>query len=197
MKSNPRLGLILIVLVLLTLACDLSPATPEPTLDENAVATSVAATMAAEQTLNAPPPTDETIIPTDPLAGPTDTPDPNTVYAPDPLPVQYTGLIWDFGTCYDFDTFLSSPAEDPTTDACLNTNALITPQNGALMSGHAPLNPPSKGYCMSPDLLPDPIAPNSDLYLCLQTSEGTYGFFVMRDFQYTLDRLIFDLYLFP
>ena len=62
---------------------------------------------------------------------------------------------------------------------------------------HDPAGHDLMGDCMSPDLLPDPIAPNSDLYLCLQTSEGTYGFFVMRDFQYTLDRLIFDLYLFP
>jgi len=187
---KPKISLILIVLIAAGLACTFNPAPAEPTIDEIAVATSVAATTAAQLTLNAPAPTNTT-----PAA--TDTPDPNTIYAPDPLGPAYTGLIWDFGTCYDFDAYMPAAAEDPATDACLNASGVITPQNGALMSGQAPMEAPSKGYCINPSLLPDPIAPNSDLYLCLQTNQGVYGFFVMRQYQIDLNRLTFDMYLFP
>lgn len=190
MKPTTRLLLFTLALMALALACDLSPAPTEPTLDENAVATSVQATSNAQMTANAPAATDT-------VPAPTETPDPNTIFAPNPLPAQYTGLIWEYSTCYDFDTFQPVYAADPSADACLAQNPLMTPQNGALMSGQAPLNPPSKGYCINPNLLPDPIAVQTDLYLCLQTNQGVYGFFVAREYQNDLNRIVFDLYLFP
>ncbi len=79
----------------------------------------------------------------------------------------------------------------------MHTYGLLEPENGGLISGYAPLNPPSKGYCINPNLLPDPVAIQTDLYLCIQTNMGTYGFFVAREYQMDLARVIFDLYLFP
>ena len=188
MKSRPKILLLVSMIIALALACSLSPQEPEAEQDE--VATLVAATLSAQPTLNAPP--TET-----PLPVPTDTPDIDNIYAPDPLPVQYTGLIFEAGTCYDFDTYQPVPAEDPTRDICMLQFGLLEPQNGGLMSGHAPMEPPSKGYCLNPNLLPDPIAVQTDLYLCFQTNLGVYGFFVAREYQISLDRVIFDMYLFP
>lgn len=188
MNSRAKMILILVTLVVLTLACSLSPQPPEVNQDE--VATLVEATISAQQTLNVSP--EETQQPP-----PTSTPDPNNILAPDPLPAQFTGLIFEAGTCYDFDTFLPVADGDPARDICMLQFGMLEPQNGGLMSGHAPMEPPSKGYCINPNLLPDPIAVQTDLYLCFQTNLGTYGFFVAREYQINLDRVIFDMYLFP
>ena len=53
--------------------------------------------------------------------------------------------------------------------------------------------PPTRNECIASALAPDNLAPNSDLYLCLQTSEGSYGFFVEREFLLDLNRFTFDL----
>jgi hypothetical protein len=185
MKRRKKIMLIAAVLLLLSLACQLTPEPPD--VDENAIGTSVALTEAAVQ-----PPAD-----TPAAAASEPTPDPDTIFAPDPLTVAYTGLIWEFGACYDFDAYQPAAAAEPAVDACLDANGTITPRNGALMSGQASMQAPSKGDCINPSLLPDPLAPNTDLYLCLQTNQGVYGFFVMREFQLDLNRLVFDLYLFP
>lgn len=181
-----------ILLIFLGAGCDLStPTTPTP--DGGAIATSVAETLIANQ-----PPTAEPT--TEPTAEPTSEPtvDPNTVYAPDPLGPGFTGLIFDFGACYDFDTYLPVANNDPECDVLLDANGVLTPQNGALINGaDVSFDAPSKGECMTSDLLPDQLAPLSDLYLCFQTSQGVYGFFVQRDYQLDLDRLVFDMYLFP
>ena len=184
-----------VLLLILTAGCDFS--TPDPAPDQNAIATSVAETLAANQ----PPATDPAPqATTEPTAEPTIEPtaDPYTVYAPAPLGPGNTGLIFDFGTCYDLDSFLPIDSADPECDLILGMNGGLTPQNGALINGaDVSFNPPSKGECMDSDLLPDLLAPLSDLYLCFQTSQGSYGFFVQRDYQLDQNRLIFDMYIFP
>jgi hypothetical protein len=190
METRQKLILTFSILLILALACETTPQ-PGPTPDLDAMATSVEQTIEAQLTQNAPLPSDT------PELLPTDTPDPDSIYAPDPLPANFTGLIIEEGDCYDFDTYQPVGTGDATRDICMHTYALLEPENGGLISGIAPMDPPSKGYCISPDLLPDPVAVQTDLYLCIQTNTGTYGFFVAREYQMELNRVIFDLYLFP
>lgn len=199
MKPTHRLLIILLTLLALILACDLSPAPSEPAANNEAVvATSVAETVVANKTLTALVPTDTSPPPTDTVSVPTDTPDPFTVFMPVPIPAPYTGLVWDAGTCYDYDTLQQVASSDSTADACLDANSVITPENGGLMSGRAPFDPPSLGYCLNEsNLLPDMVAPQTDLYLCVQTNLGAVGVLVGRDFDFNQDRMTFDLYLFP
>lgn len=196
---------LLVVSFGLTLACSLSPTpVPEPTVTEDQQAiieTSVAATVAAQPTEAPaePVPTEEP-APTstlEPTAEPTADPTPGDVVAPDPLGPAYTGLIFDFGTCYDFDTYQPAPEGDASVDACLDIYGTLSFYNGARMSGYATFEAPTRNECMASALEPNNLAPNSDLYLCLQTSEGSYGFFVEREFQLDLNRFTFDLYIFP
>ena len=199
MKSVHRLLTILLTLLALTLACDLSPAPSEPAANNDAaVATSVAETVTANATLSALVPTNTSPPPTDTVTAPTDTPDPYSVVMPVPIPAPYTGLVWEAGTCYDYDTLQQVSASDPTADGCLDANSTITPSNGGLISGRAPFDPPSLGYCLNEsDMLPDLLAPMTDLYLCVQTNLGAVGVLVGRDFDFDNDRMVFDLYLFP
>ncbi|MBN2045372.1 MAG: hypothetical protein JW757_10160 [Anaerolineales bacterium] len=197
MKSQSKILGVVGILFALALACSISP--QEPDSDQSVLATLVEATTSARLTHNAPQPTATPLPPaTDtPIPPAAATPDPSTVYAPDPLPAQYTGLIFETGACYNFDTYQPVAVDDLTRDICMPQYGLLEPQNGGLISGSAPMEPPSKGYCINPNLLPDPVAVQTDLYLCFQTNQGTYGFFVAREYQMDLDRVIFDLYLFP
>jgi hypothetical protein len=113
------------------------------------------------------------------------------------LTVAFTGLIFETGTCYDLDVLQPIDVTDSARDLCMIQYSLLEPQNGGLMSGYATMTPPSKGECITPNLLPDPIAVQTDLYLCFQTNLGVYGFFVAREYQDAQDRIIFDMYLFP
>ncbi len=195
---HKSIGLVLGVLYAAGLACSLTPATPTPD-NSSAIDTAVAQTIAAEPAAptetSAPeaPAATDTSAPPEPTAAPTD------VYAPDPLTPGYTGLIFDFGTCYDFDAYQPASPAGAGTDACLDANGLLTPQNGALMNGYVTFEAPSKNECIADNgnLLPDPIAPNSDLYMCLRTDQGSYGFMVMREYQLELERFTFDMYIFP
>jgi len=188
------IGVFILVLFLLTTGCDLS--TPEPTPDSGAIATSVAETLAASQPPTQPP-AEPTVEPTaEPTAAPTV--DHYTIFAPAPLGPAYTGLIFDYNACYDFDSYQPVDAADPECDFQMDQFGTLSPQNGALINGsNVSFDPPSKGECIDSNLLPDLLATQTDLYLCFQTTQGSYGFFVGRDLQMDLDRLIFDLYIFP
>jgi hypothetical protein len=184
------------ILFVMALACSLNP--QESTSEEDAIAKMVEVTTSAQLTLNALPADTPIPLATDtPIPLPMDTPDPDSIFAPDPLGPAYTGLIFEEGACYDFDTYLSVATGDATRDICMHTFGLLEPENGGLISGHAPMEPPSLGYCISPNLLSDPVAVQTDLYLCIQTNQGVYGYFVAREYQMDLDRVIFDMYLFP
>ena len=193
MKPGFKILLVLGMLFALSLACSF------PAQEQDGLATLVEATTSSRLTHNAPQPT-ATPLPTaadTPIPLATDTPDPSTVYAPDPLPAQYTGLIFDAGTCYDFDAPQLVAVDDAARDICMIQFGLLEPQNGGLMSGYAPMEPPSKGYCTNPNLLADPIAVQTNLFLCFQTNQSIYGFFVALEYQMDQDRVIFDMYLFP
>lgn len=188
------LVLCLFALLVPAIACDISA--PEPTPDPNAIATSVAETMAANQP-STQAPADPTPEPTaEPTAEPTE--DPYNVFAPDPLGAAYTGLIFENNACYDLDSLQPVDASNPECDLLMSQFGAVLPQNGALINGsNVSFDPPSKGECMDSDLLPDLLATQTDLYLCFQTSHGSYGFFVGRDLQMEQERLIFDMYIFP
>ena len=163
-----KIPLVFVLIVLLALALACGQASNQPPVDQIAIQTMVSATESdfADQTA---------------AAVPTATTDPYTIFAPDPLTVAYTGLIFEAGTCYDLDVLQSGDVMDSDRDLCMNRFGLLEPQNGGLMSGYATMVPPSKGECITPNLLPDPIAVQTDLYLCFQTNQGVYGFFVARE----------------
>ncbi|MFN2144181.1 MAG: hypothetical protein ACK2T7_02460 [Anaerolineales bacterium] len=190
MTRRQNLLLTLTIVLLLALACSTTPPEMESIPDPESLSTIVAATAAAIMAEN---------VPSTPTPGPlpTNTPDPYSIYAPDPLPVNYTGLIFEEGECYNLDSYQPVAGNDTERDICMHTFGLLEPENGGRISGYATQDPPSKGYCNTPDLLPDPVAVQTDLYLCIQTGRGLIGFFVAREYQMDLNRVIFDLYLFP
>ena len=180
MSALHKLVVLFLVIFGLSLACSLNPTPAAPTEDPDAVIqTAVAATTAAQQNGQAaatPPTQAPAPLPSD-TPGTTQEPTPEDVAAPNPLGPGNTGLIFGFDTCYDFDTYLPAPAGSASVDACLDQYGTLSFYNGALMSGYATFDPPTRNACIASALSPDDLAPNSDLYLCLQTSEGRYGFF--------------------
>lgn len=118
------------------------------------------------------------------------------VYAPNPLGPAWSAMAFSKNTCYDLDVLFT--ASDATVDVCLDGNVVLMPRNGATFSGYAELSPPSLNTCKTKTLTADPIAPNSDLYMCFLTNLGKYGFFVMRDDQMlSSGYIVFDAHVFP
>ncbi len=98
------------------------------------------------------------------------------------------------GASYDFDTF--SAAQNATVDFSLSSDAgLMQPQNGAQMSGYADLSPFEKSECQAAVMSTEPLAWQSDLYICFKTNQGRYGYIVIREG--ASDAIWFDAYLFP
>jgi hypothetical protein len=152
-----------VMAVLLAAGCASSAATVSPG------ATSSAATVSPATTAIGATPSPAA----SPAASPTD------ATAPSPLPFGYTGLIFNEGDCWDMDT--GAMVADASCDFRLDQVLIMTPQNGALISGSGLPAAPSLAACMAdPGLLPDRLAPNTDIYLCTRTNQGVYGFVVER-----------------
>lgn len=118
---------------------------------------------------------------------------PPDVYAPNPLGPLFSSMWISNGMCYDMDILFQ--AADASCDVLLDSSGTLIPKNGGLFSGYATLTPPSLNQCKAAPLSADPIAPNSDLYMCFKTNLGKYGFFVARRIQ--TDGIEFDAYVFP
>ena len=195
--------------IALTLACSIA-GTPQED-NQTAFDTAVAQTSQAqfvEMTMQAQssslPPTAAPPTAAPPTTAPPTTEPPTIAaptasadaFAPDPLGPAWSSMAFNGGTCYDLDVLFT--ANDATVDVCLDNNVLMTPQNGATISGNAELTTPSLNTCKAKNLTADPIAPNSDQYMCFQTNQGSYGFFVMRDDQMLASGyIVFDAYVFP
>jgi len=205
MGNRKSISIVIAVVIALTLACNISG--PPPQDNQTAFETVVAQTSQAEfvqmtmQAQTSPahptqyPPTAQPPTLSPPTAAPP-TAAPTDVYALDPLGPAWSSMVFNGGTCYDLDVLFT--ASDATADVCLDNNVLLTPTNGGIFSGYAELSPPSLNTCKAKTLNADPIAPNSDLYMCFQTNLGRYGFFVMRDDQMlTSGYIVFDAYVFP
>ncbi|MDI6770348.1 MAG: hypothetical protein QMD04_11840 [Anaerolineales bacterium] len=115
------------------------------------------------------------------------------VFAPDPLGPAWSGMWFANGACYDMDVLFTDSGT--ACDVYLDSTGLLRPRNGGLFSGYATLTPPSLNQCKAAQLSADPIAPNSDLYMCFKTNLGKYGFFVAR--QIDASGIAFDAYVFP
>lgn len=115
------------------------------------------------------------------------------VYAPNPLGPLFSSMYISTGMCYDMDVLFHTT--DASCDVYLDSNSVLNPRNGGLFSGYATLMPPSLNQCKAAQLSADPIAPNSDLYMCFKTNLGKYGFFVAR--QMDANGIVFDAYVFP
>ncbi|GAB4503635.1 MAG: hypothetical protein Fur0043_06270 [Anaerolineales bacterium] len=115
------------------------------------------------------------------------------VYAPNPLGPLFSSMYISAGMCYDMDVLFHTT--DASCDVFLDSTGLLRPRNGGLFSGYATLTPPSLNQCKAAQLSADPIAPNSDLYMCFKTNLGKYGFFVAR--QIDMNGIVFDAYVFP
>lgn len=147
-------------------------------------------------------PTSTAVPPTSPPAVPTDTPaPPPDVTAPSPIPASHTGIILANGECYDLDTGNAPYVMGPQCDVLLVHPQILRPQNGAMLSGHATLDAPSRTECESAIYEAGDLAPNTDLYICFRTNEGSYGFLVQRTdgapFAISSQRLVFDWWLYP
>jgi hypothetical protein len=127
---------------------------------------------------------------------PSPTPELADLFAPNNLPPGYTGVIFKVGDCFDMD--LWGMVHDARCDLRLDANLIVTPLNGALISGHGRLAAPSLHACQADPLLANHLAPNSNIYLCVRTNQGAYGFFVQRpDTPFAEGpRMIFDYWLF-
>jgi hypothetical protein len=115
------------------------------------------------------------------------------VYAPNPLGPSFSGMWISNGMCYDMDILFHTT--DASCDVLLDNSGTLIPKNGGLFSGYATLTPPSLNQCKAAQLSADPIAPNTNLYMCFKTNLGKYGFFVARKIQ--TGGIEFDAYVFP
>ena len=195
MKSTSTLAAAL-SLLLLALAC--APATPTATVPvEDLVGTAVAQTQTAEAAETAPPV--ETTEPPPPLPTATDTPVPD-VTAPSPLSAMYTGIVIADGECYDLDDGNAPYVLDGDCDILLVYPQILRTQNGALLSGHATLDAPSRNDCSAAVFDGGDLAPNTDLYICFKSDEGHYGFIVQRHdgapFDVASHRLVIDWWVY-
>jgi hypothetical protein len=118
------------------------------------------------------------------------------VFAPPELPPGYTGVIFKIGDCFDMDMW--GMVHDARCDLRLDANRIVTPVNGAFLSGHGRLAAPSRNACLAEGLLAQPAAPNTNIYLCAKTNQGLYGFFVQRaDTPFApAGRMVFDYWIF-
>jgi hypothetical protein len=118
------------------------------------------------------------------------------LFAPNQLPPGYTGVIFKVGDCFDMD--LWGMVHDNRCDFRLDANLIVTPVNGGLISGHGRQAAPSLHTCQADQLLANPVAPNTNIFLCARTNLGAYGFFVQRtDTPFAEGpRMIFDYWLF-
>jgi hypothetical protein len=220
-----KTGLLLIMLGAVALACIASP-TPPPTADlaaivaqtlaayasqtaaaglvSEAVHTSAAETVAAALTQSALPPS---VTPTPPApSGDEGTPTPAPTesaapseFAPDPLPATHTGVIFNNGECFDFDSGQVVAAPDDECDVWLAEPALFRQVNGAQLSGYVTREPPSRGHCLGATYDATEKAVQTDLYYCFITTEGGPGFVVPRSYRggIPFTGIVFDYWLFP
>ena len=143
-----------------------------------------------------PPPPQATETPVPPP--PTNTlPPPPQENAPDPLPAMNTGIILDNGQCFNFDNGqITTP--DAQCDVWLMDNGAFRQLNGAQISGYVTFDPPTRSHCASARYEPGDLAVQTDLYMCVTTNEGQYGFIVVRDYRGGIPAtgIVFDYWVF-
>ena len=210
-----KLAFFLGFLAALSLSCSIS-GTSTPTIDVDeivqqtlaahtaaaaqtqvsAAGTQAAQTLAAYTQLAQTPITQPSDVP--PQA--TDTPSPPPTpqeNAPNPLPAMNTGIILDNGSCFNFDNGQVS-APDAQCDAWLMDNGLLRQMNGAKISGYVTFEPPTRSDCASARYDPNDLAMQTDLYMCITSNEGLYGFMVVREYRGGVPStgIVFDYWVF-
>jgi hypothetical protein len=168
-----------------------------------ALALAVSACTSSGATASPVPPSATPAATASPTPSPLPTEEPSVTLAdvtpPANLGIAHTGLIFVEGQCWDLDMYGMVDPSDPRCDIRLDPVLIFQPMNGALVSGSGRLEAPSLATCMADSgLLPDRLAPNTDIYLCLKTNEDVYGFVVQRPDApgAPLNRLIVDYWLY-
>jgi hypothetical protein len=168
-----------------------------------ALALAVSACTRSGATASPVPPSATPAATASPTPSPLPTEEPSVTLAdvtpPANLGIAHTGLIFVEGQCWDLDMYGMVDPSDPRCDIRLDPVLIFQPMNGALVSGSGRLEAPSLATCMADSgLLPDRLAPNTDIYLCLKTNEDVYGFVVQRPDApgAPLNRLIVDYWLY-
>ena len=168
-----------------------------------ALALAVSACTSSGATASPVPPSATPAATASPTPSPLPTEEPSATLAdvtpPANLGIAHTGLIFVEGQCWDLDMYGMVDPSDPRCDIRLDPVLIFQPMNGALVSGSGRLEAPSLATCMADSgLLPDRLAPNTDIYLCLKTNEDVYGFVVQRPDApgAPLNRLIVDYWLY-
>jgi hypothetical protein len=133
-----------------------------------------------------------------PLATPTPpaSHDPANMTPPPQLPHGFSGVILHGGDCFDMDGWRMG--NTPDCDLYLDQNLVLAPVNGAVIASKGVEMPPSLFDCREADLVPSPVAPELNSYLCLRTNQGVYGFLVQREDRPTAPagRIVIDYWLY-
>lgn len=208
-KPNIRLSFLVVLALLMTGCLPTLPASPTANVNSIVAQTLAAYTVEAALTqavgATQPPP----LPPATPTTLPTETPPPPSPLptatstpeevAPNPLPMTHTGVILNVGECFDFDTGQVS-LPDQRCDLWLDANINLHQINGALLSGYATREPPSRSRCAAARHDPgyDVSAVQTDLYMCVTSSEGRLGFMVARQYRGSVPftGIVFDYWMF-
>jgi hypothetical protein len=129
-------------------------------------------------------------------ASPTATVDPVDRTAPPKLPKGSAGVVLKAGECFDMDDWVIGPG--PNCDLQIDDKLVMHPVSGAIIASKSQRSAPSLFDCRSADLETAPVAPDLNSYLCLRTSQGTYGFVVQREDRPTAPsgRIVIDYWLY-
>jgi hypothetical protein len=116
-----------------------------------------------------------------PVATPPPTPTPAEL-APDPLPAAYTGIILNNGQCFNLDNGQVT-APDGQCDLLLMASGVFHQVNGAKLSGYdVSYDPPTRTKCVNVMYDPGDLAIQTDLHMCVISSQGRVGFIVVRQY---------------
>ena len=129
-------------------------------------------------------------------ASPTATVDPVDQTAPPQLPKGFSGVVLGAGECFDMDAW--AIGQGPNCDLQIDDKLVMHPVSGAVIASKSQRSAPSLFDCRSVDLATAPVAPDLNSYLCLRTSQGTYGFVVQREDRPTAPsgRIVIDYWLY-
>lgn len=168
---------LLVVLTFLAFACG-TTSQITPTLDVNVVVTQTLAAYTLQAAVASATPSPAATSSTMLIGTPIPETQPEEI-APNPLPASHAGILLHPGECLDMESG-TVLAPDLHCDVLLLKDALLRGMNLAVISGYAFPEPPSLSECRAARYEGGDLALQTNLYMCVRTSDGYYGFIVGR-----------------